>query len=282
MTETSRHLPPLLCHLLNIDKLSLTLGEEVISQEIFEALSKGPSIRSLVLQGSQPEQMFLLGNPWPQIVSLTIRHSGSMQPVINDKDLLPPAVSVQEFAVYCVECDRYSELDWWLRNSKGITTHLSVINGVSLRSLQRVIDSSTTSIRSLTVGTIQWDRGTITAIHSLPHLQELRLVGCITLVSEFPSHLPDTIEHLLFTVPYNPGIYGEDKIPLGMDRPALLKTCMIVSLEMKLKKYQAICLEIPWAEEYNRECLKSGVSSTFIVSEEGSSKWLIQNPYLLI
>ena len=117
------------------------------------------------------------------------------------------------------------------------------------------------TIRSLTIGHVQWDEDLCSALCSFANLIELRIVQIIVLTgSQFPGKLPSTLQHLTFVVPAYIGPTSPHRtIEFKTTIPTQLKTYTTI---IHKANFQIDNMHEPfsvWVKDYEQACRHMGV-----------------------
>ncbi|CCA71882.1 hypothetical protein PIIN_05817 [Serendipita indica DSM 11827] len=264
-----RHLPALLAHMTALDSLELSVGEEWPSQNILKELSRGPRIRKLILETTRwsadhPASYILRKDliPWPELESVVIKNERPMPPF--PVTLPGPELELSSLTIYHSYNGLYKEeLEWLLGHSSTSLTHVAFVDAVFNNCYDFLEHSLIKNIRSLTLGSTRWDDELYFALQRLERLSELTFHGPMALGRQFPSGLPDVIEHLSLPHYFQHGDfprYGNrfDLALLDNSRPALLKTCTV---NMPYDHYDAfLTLKTQeWLNNYAEDCRRNHV-----------------------
>lgn len=221
----------------NLRELDLTTGSEALSTEILSALSRGPQIRVLTLRDKKETVGHpVLGilnhevNPWPYIESINIKHPDRL--VVDDysDSSKSPKVAFSQVTVEYSIAGGFEEVAWLTQHSRETLTHVTVLSGIFNTAWDCLSRPSLKNIRSLSVGRITWTDAFLKTLHTFNRLKELRFLSAVRLMRDFPTNLPDTIEHLVFNQLFCRPM-GLLPVPvLEFTKPALLSTCNVVML----------------------------------------------------
>ena len=251
----------------NLSDLELTVRPEPFKQEIVDALARGPRITALTLsyhpfngwEAPGAQTLLYEANPWLHLESVIIKHAGTSAIPHNLLGTVLPKHRLTRLAVLDGTPAEVSTLS---QHSKETLSHLSLVGGLYDASTSSLGLPTIKNIRSLTLGETLWSEELLKIMHSFNNLKELRFIGFMLLNHSFPSHLPDTIEHLLVTVPlYNSD--GEHRGP-DMMRPALLKSFTAVVVEGYTCTYRNCRIYAGWdnwAKKYAAECNACGITA---------------------
>jgi hypothetical protein len=254
----------------NLCTLNLTVGWEIFNPEVITAISRGPQIRTLVLgyhhhnMESPASQMFINEtNPWPHLESVTIQHTDRSGLFYVPEGYAPPKLRLTQVAINYQSGGLFAELPWLTHYSKETLTHISLVCGAYDSSSSCLGNPNIKNIQSLTLGHTLWNDELLHTLHTFNNLKELRFVSFIRLQRPFPSHLPDTIEHLLVTAPFLPveGPQGQSWAAPDMVRPALLKrfTAIIVGRSVYTHESRLYTIGKLWAKAYAQYCQYHGI-----------------------
>lgn len=262
-------------------ELELTLGREEPRVDILNAIARGPRLHTLSLIGRGDHIIRLLRcilekehNAWSNLASLSIKCIG-----ILSVDELPrePRFSV-ELTQLTLNHSTSKEFLCWLLHGKATLTHLTIITERHLMQHDYLVLPNLRNLQSLTFGRIDWTDHLLQTLHSLNRLKELRFSSAISVGREFPANLPDTIEHMTISIPLFASISVQPnfgavvlEVPLSTGRPALLKTCDIITIDVG-KENGILLKSIPWSKMYGQLAEAGGVAVTYSESNKKSSK----------
>jgi len=259
-----RHLPALLAHLPSLHELRLRVGEQPFVTEELSSLRKLSSIRVLTLSKAaglsyrQPSEILKVAGQWRGLQSLSLE----VQPEPPGTLLPPPSFALREFHEPTnsgYSCPKAAQ--WILKNSIGVLEHCTLRSVLSVGDIRTSISEHFSTIRSLTLGQVQWDQEVCNALCSFSNLIELRIIQFILLMGPwFPGKLPNTLQHLTFAVPAykeptSPHIIIEFKTTI----PTQLKTYTTIvhgAGSRMPNEYEPFAT---WVKDYEEGCRHIGV-----------------------
>jgi hypothetical protein len=264
-----RHLPALLAHLPSLHELRLALGETLFGEKELYALLKSPSpIRVLRLSiNTRPwlvksDEISRVVGLWSNLQSLVLE-----VPFERPANLPPPPFALREFHdLTYFRSDSSATAQWILTNSVGVLEHCTLSTVFSALDLRTAISEHVGTIRSLTLGQVQWDKEVCDALRSFTNLTELRIVNSIfAMGSPFPEDLPNTLQHLAFVVP----TYMEtppSRINLFKYAiPTQLKTYTIMYHELSTDRRNNYTRFTTWVKGYEHVCRQMGVDVRLVL-----------------
>ena len=257
-----RHLPALLAHLPSLHELRLRVGEEPFGGGELHSMKGLSSIRILKLSRAGPSFMQSYEIPevlglWSNLQSLSLE-----MPLENVALRSPPSFALREFHdLTAFRHESSVTTQWILKHSVGMLEHCTLNAVWCALDLRTALSDHFGTIRSLTLGQVQWDEEVCDALCGFANLIELRIVQSIYLKGpRFPGNLPNTLQHLTFVAPaYNET--GHDKtIGFTNTIPTQLKTYTAIyrnaGLINSINEYAPF---IAWATGYEQACRHMGV-----------------------
>jgi hypothetical protein len=259
----------------NLRELDLTTGSEALSTEVLSALSRGPQIRVLTLRDKKETVGHpVLGilnhevNPWPYLESINIKHPDRLVGDNYSDSSKLPKVALSQVTVEYLASGGFKEVEWLTQHSNRTLTHLTVISRIFDTAWDFLSRPSLKNIRSLSVGCITWTDDFLKILHTFNGLKELRFLSAVLLMRDFPTNLPDTIEHLVFNqLLYRPA--GHLPVPvLEFTKPALLSTCIMVVLfpprSWHITNTRVWMDTGDWGRQYTARCLHDHIHTELL------------------
>jgi hypothetical protein len=268
-----RHLPALLAHLPSLHELRLRAGQEPFGEKVLAAMKGLSSIRVLTL--SIAPRSYLQ----PYGMLKVIGHWGGLQSLVLDVQfeepgtLPPPCFALREFhEPTSLKCASPETLQWMLKHSVGRLEHCTLSFIMSADELRTGLSGHFHTIRSLTLGTVQWDEEACSALCSFTNLIELRIVQSIILMGpRFPGKLPNTLQHLTFAIPAHQNTASAHKnIDFMNTIPTQLKTYTSIYREAIRIGEEKFYL---WAMGYEQACKYMGTEVRLIFEYAGELRF---------
>ena len=257
-----RHLPALLAHLPSLHELQLRVGSQSFGEEDLASMRGLSSIRVLALSDAGPsyyqsfEALKVVGL-WGSLQSLAL----SILPESPGTLLPPPSFALREFHGPSMSgYDSPDTAQWILKRSVGVLEHCTLGVILSVRSLRTTLSDHFSTIRSLTLGQVQWDEEVCDVLYNFANLIELRIVQFICLMGpRFPGKLPNTLQYLTFAIPaYKGSTSPHRNIEFKNIIPTQLKTYTTIFRETGRlnNEYDPFTA---WAKGYEQDCRHMGV-----------------------
>ena len=259
-----RHLPALLAHLPSLHELRLRLGGQPFVEEL--ASMRGlSSIRVLALSNSGPlysqsyEVLKMVGL-WGSLQSLTL----AVLPELSGT-LPPPSFALREFNETGSGYSTPETVQWILERSVGVLEHCTLSFVLSVGRLRTALSDHFSTIRSLTLGHVEWDEEFCDALYNFANLIELRMVQFVSHMGpRFPGKLPDTLQYLTFAIPaYKESTSPHRSVEFKHIIPTQLKTYTTILRETDRlnNEYGTISA---WVKGYEQDCRHMGVDVRLI------------------
>jgi len=261
-----RHLPALLAHLPSLHELRLRLGGQPFGEEELASMRGLSSIRVLALSNAGPsyyqsyEALKIIGL-WGSLQSLAL----AVLPESPRTLLPPPSFALREF--HEPIGSGYSTPDtaqWTLKHSVGVLEHCTLSSILSVGGSRIALSDHFSTIRSHTLGQVQWDEEVCDALYRFTNLIELRIVQFICLTGpRFPGKLPNTLQYLTFAIPaYKETTSPHRDIEFKNIFPTQLKTyTTIFRGTNRLIEYEPFTA---WVKGYEQDCRHMGVDVRLI------------------
>ena len=260
-----RHLPVLLAHLPSLHELRLRVGGQSFGEEELASMRGLSSIRVLTLSNAgpsyyQPYEVLKLVGLGSSLQSLAL----ALLPNSPGTLLPPPSFALREFHEpigygYCSP----DTVQWILKRSVGVLEHCTLSSILSVGDLRIALSGHFSTIRSLTLGHVQWDEEVCDALYNFANLIELRIVRIICLTGpRFPGKLPNTLQYLTLAIP----AYKESTSPNVEFKniiPTQLKTYTTIFRETDrlTNEYEPFTA---WVKGYEQDCRHMGVDVRLI------------------
>jgi hypothetical protein len=258
-----RHLPALLAHLPSLHELRLGVGEMAFEGVELDAMRRLSSIRILKLSMTgrsvmPPDEISKVVGLWSGLQSLVLE-----VPFENPADLglPPPSFALREF--HDLTSLSPVTVQWILKHSVGMLEHCTLNTVWHALDLRTALSKHFGTIRSLTLGQVQWGEEICEALCSFTNLIELRIVQCIYFKGpQFPGNLPNTLQHLTFVVPSLQDQETEPRRNIAFNNtiPTQLKTYTAIyrntggiSLRYHVRPF------VLWSISYEQACRHMGV-----------------------